>query len=119
MPLSFWKLSIDPPRRDREVGAFQLHGPHAVQKGAQLADLRPRQFLHLLQFSRARLEVALQQLAHDLQPHLQADEALQRPIVEIGGDPLPLVLARELSLRLGRAGRGRKLFQPPLQRALW
>ncbi len=56
-----------------------------------------------------------QQLANDLQTHLKADEALQRTIVKIGRDALPLRFARLLGViavehRLPRAVR-QPLFQ--------
>src|ERR1039457_583749 len=52
-----------------------------------------RQGLQLLQVAHPRVQIPIHQLAQDLQPHLQTDEALQGPIVEIAGDPHPLHFA--------------------------
>ena len=93
MPLSFWKALGRAARRGDQVGAVHIHRPHAVQESAQVAHLGLRQRLQLFQIVHAGVEIALHHLAQDLQAHLQADEALQRAIVEIAGDAHALGLA--------------------------
>ena len=75
------------------IAAIHIHRPHAVQKCAQVANLVLRKRLQLPQIFHAGVEIAVEQLAQDFEPHLEADEALQRPVVEIGGDALGLFLA--------------------------
>ena len=100
-------------RRGHQVGAVHIHRPHAVEEGAQVADLRLRQRLELLEIAHAGVEIALHELAQNLQAHLQADEALQRPIVEIAGDADALLFAGLLR-RLFRLGqRGCVVFRFP------
>ena len=76
-------------------------GAHAADEAAQLAYLGFAQILQLAKFFGGGLDVARQKLFHDLQAHLKADEALQRAVVEIGGDALALGFARALRLASG------------------
>ena len=55
-----------------------------------------RQRLQLCQIGHPGIQVPFHQLAQDLQPHLQADKALQGSIVEITGDAHALQFARLL-----------------------
>ena len=64
----------------------------ACRVGAKVADLGLRQPLQLLEILHAGIEIPIEQLAQDLQPHLEADEALEGAIVEVGGDALALAL---------------------------
>ena len=66
----------------------------------KLAHLHAAQVLQLAEaFLRGGVYVARQQLLDDLQPHLEADEALQGAVVKIGGNPFALRFPR--ALRLG------------------
>ncbi len=71
-----------------------------MEEYAQVADLGLRQRLQLHEVLHARMEVALEKLAQDLQAHLQTDEALQRAIVEVRRDSLALRLAGFLRVLL-------------------
>ena len=52
----------------------------------------------LLEEARIKMEMTQQELADQLQAHVKRDEALQRTVVEIGRDALPLSLPRLFSV---------------------
>ena len=83
-----------------------------MQKGAQVAYLVLGQSLELFEVVHAGVEIALQQFAQNLQPHLQADEALQRAIVEIGGDADAFCLARLFGRLFGLGELGAQSIRP-------
>ena len=88
------------PGRGHQAGAIQVDRTHAMQEDPQVADLGLRQRLQLHKVLHARLEIALQKLAQDLETHLQTDEALQRAIVKVRRDSLALRLAGFLRILL-------------------
>ncbi len=71
---------------------------HAADEAAKLADLVLTEILQLAKFVGGGGDVASQKLFDNLQAHLKADETLQRTVMEIGGDALPLGFARALRL---------------------
>ena len=82
---------------------MHIRRPHTPHEAAQLLHLLLGQILQISQIVHAGAHVALQQLAQNLQAHLQADKALQRPIVKVGGDALPFGFPRAARLFVGLA----------------
>ena len=102
------KVLANPPRRSVQVGSLHIRRPHAPDECTQFLHLLLRQILQVSsRVVHARAEIAFQELAQDLQAHLQADEALQRTVMEIGSDPLALGLPRAPGLLPGLGGFAR------------
>ena len=90
MPLSRSKCSTASRIADRRLLGLTSAGCMLRTNDAQFRHLGAPEVLQLHQLPHRRVAIALQQFADDLQAHLEADEALQRTIVKIGRDPLPL-----------------------------
>ena len=105
-------------RGGRDAGPVHIQRTHVAHVRAHVPHLRFRQLLKLLQLLESGFAIALQNLAEDLEAHLDADEALQRAIVKIGGDPLSLRFPRCLHLLLQAGGLFSQginaFFEPPL-----
>ncbi len=82
-----------PPHRCIQVVGLYFNRPHTAQERPQLGDLRAPQFLKLFEFRARGAQVLVQHLAQHFQPHLKADEALQRSVVKIGGHAAALIIA--------------------------
>jgi hypothetical protein len=88
------KLIQQPACGGGDARAIHIQRTHVAHIRAHIPHLRFRELLQLLQLQQSGFPVALQNLAEDLQAHLDTDEALQRAIVKIGGNPLTLRLTR-------------------------